>query len=66
MKWIPNTFKPDRYDDYIVLDDLGIISIYSYNMCGWQGHNGNVLFWMELPEKPKDFKVFDFMGREMK
>ena len=52
--WISVKEKnPDKYDDYLVYDDYGIIFIAHYNIQGWFSKNGNITYWQPLPEPPK-------------
>ncbi len=44
---------PEKYDDYLILDTMGIKSIAHYNDEGFHFKNAAPHYWMPLPESPK-------------
>lgn len=55
MKWISIYNQlPEKYDDYLTLDALGVVAIAHFNMEGFHYKNGKILYWMPLPEPPEN------------
>lgn len=66
MKWISVYNQlPEKYDDYLTLDALGVVAIAHFNMEGFHIKNGKILYWMPLPSKniePNEMKNANIKG----